>query len=81
MLKAERKAEEEVEGVTYLVRERPTGSFYRAISLPDTIDTGKIKSNYENGVLTIVMPKTEEKKRKQIKVSVSGGPKEIEAKN
>jgi len=79
-LKAERKAEVAGEEAAYLVRERPTGSFYRALRLPDTVDTNKIESHYENGVLTIVLPKAEEKKPKQIQVKVSGGGKQIESK-
>ena len=62
--------------VTYLVNERPVGSFYRALRLPDTIDTSKITSDYKNGVLTITLPKAEELKKKQIKIGI--GPTEIE---
>jgi HSP20 family protein len=78
-VRAERKPEIEGEGATYLIQERPTGSFYRALRLPDAVDTDKIESHYENGVLTIIMPKTEEKK-KQIQVKVVGGPEAIEGK-
>jgi len=80
-LKAERKFEAEGEDAQYLIQERPVGSFYRAIRLPDTVDTNKINSFYENGVLTIELPKAEEKKKKQIKVQVKSGTKQIEAKN
>jgi len=77
-LKAVRKGEVEDKGSRYLIRERPAGSFYRALRLPQTVDTNKIQSYYENGVLTITMPKAEEKKKKQIRVSVTGGGKAIE---
>jgi len=77
-IKAEKKAEIEQEGETYLIHERAIGSYYRALRLPDTVDTGKIQSTFENGVLTISLPKAEEKKRKQIKVKVGGGTKAIE---
>jgi HSP20 family protein len=76
-LKAERKSEVEGEGVAYLLQERPKGSFYRALRLPDTIDTNKIDCSCEDGVLTMIMPKAEEKKKKKIKVSVSDGQKTI----
>jgi len=78
-LRAERKIEVEEE-VIYLIKERPTGSFYRALRLPTTVDTNKIESHYENGVLTITMPMAEEKKKKQIQVKVTSGPKTIEGK-
>ena len=68
-LRAERRPETEGPDVTYLLQERPMGSFYRALRLPDTVDTGKIESECENGVLTVTLPKAEEKK-KQIEIRV-----------
>jgi HSP20 family protein len=52
-IKVERKAEDTGKDAVYLVRERPTGSFFRARRLPDIINTEKIRSTYENGVLTL----------------------------
>lgn len=78
-LRAERKEEFTDEKATYLIQERHSGSFYRALSLPDSVDTSKVNSVYENGVLTITLPKAEEKKKKQIKVNVNSGVKAIEA--
>ena len=78
-LRTERKPDFEDDKSTYLVQERPTGSFYRALRLPETVDANKIQSTYENGVLTINLPKAEEKKKKQIKIQVGGGTKAIEA--
>lgn len=79
-IRAERKTEFEEEGSVYLIRERQTGSFYRALRLPDTVDANKVRSTYENGVLSISLPKAEEKKKKQIKIQVGGSAKAIEAK-
>ena len=79
-LRAERKSEVEGEEATYLIQERPTGSFYKALRLPDSVDANNIQYNYDNGVLTIIMPKAEEKKKKQIQVKVTSGPKAIEGK-
>jgi len=79
-LRADRKPDFDDEQSVYLVRERPAGSFYRALRLPETIDANKVKSTYENGVLTISLPKAEEKKKKQIKIQVTSGSKAIEAK-
>ena len=77
-VRARRESDTETEHERYLIRERATGSFYRALRLPDTVDTEKIESHYENGVLTVTMPKAEEKKKKQITVKVGTGPREIE---
>ncbi len=79
-IRAEKKTETETEDEKYLIRECATGSFYRALRLPDTVDAEKIESRYDNGVLTIVMPKAEEKKKKQIQVKVNGEKKAIEGK-
>lgn len=79
-LRAERKSDFEDDKSVYLIQERPTGSFYRALRLPESVDAGKIQSTYENGVLTIMLPKAEEKKKKQIKIQIGGGAKAIEAK-
>jgi HSP20 family protein len=76
-LKAARQAEHREEDARYLVQERSYGRYYRALRLPDTVDVNKVKSAYDNGVLSISLPKAEEKKPKQIKVNV--GAKEIEA--
>ena len=78
-LRTERKPDYDLKEVNYLIQERPTGSFFRALHLPDTVDANKIQSSYDNGVLTITMPRAEEKKRKQIQVKVNS-PKVLEDK-
>jgi HSP20 family protein len=79
-LRAERKPDFSDDKSEYLIQERPMGSFYRALRLPDSVDTDKIQSIYENGVLTVTLPKAEEKKKKQIKIQTTGGSNAIEAK-
>jgi HSP20 family protein len=79
-IRAEKKQDFEDEKSVYLIQERPTGSFYRALSLPESINSDRIQSTYENGVLTIGLPVAEEKKKKQIKILVGSGNKSIEAK-
>ena len=61
-------ADVEREEGEYLMRERRTGSFHRALRLPDTVDTERIQPGYKNGVLTITIPKAESKKAKRLKV-------------
>jgi HSP20 family protein len=78
-LRAERKPDFEDDKSVYLIQERAMGSFYRALHLPETVDANKIQSTYENGVLTINLPKAEEKKKRQIKIQIGGGTKAIEA--
>jgi HSP20 family protein len=49
--------------------ERYVGTFRRSISLPAQVDAGKVTASYENGILTVTLPKAEGAKPKQIKVS------------
>tara|TARA_B100000315_G_scaffold236476_1_gene252286 strand:+ start:1037 stop:1498 length:462 start_codon:yes stop_codon:yes gene_type:complete len=69
-IKAETKAEQERKEGGYLIRERRSGSFHRSLRLPDTVDTDKAKTGYENGVLTVALPKAESKKAKHLKIAV-----------
>lgn len=67
-ISAETKHEEEKKEKGYIYKERRSGSFYRAISLPSTVDPNNVKATYNNGVLEIKMPKTEIKKKTPINV-------------
>jgi HSP20 family protein len=71
-IRAQSAYESEHKEGNYLMRERRTGSFHRALRLPDTVDTDQAHPFYEHGVLTITIPKAEAKKAKQLKVSVGG---------
>lgn len=51
--------------------ERTYGSFARTFTLPRTVDTAHIKAGYDNGVLTITLPKAEQAKPRQIAVQVA----------
>ena len=62
-------AEEHQDGDgTFLMRERRSGSFHRALRLPESVDVDKVQPHYLNGVLTITVPKAEAKKAKQLQV-------------
>jgi len=77
-IKGETKKEEEVEDVCYHLRERRYGVFSRSIALPSTIKAEKIEANYEAGVLTLRLPKSEDAKPKRITVRSTGKPKVLE---
>ena len=68
-IKGETASTSEVKEDTYRLRERRTGSFHRTLRLPDTVDTDKAATRYENGVLTVTLPKSETKKAKHLTVS------------
>jgi HSP20 family protein len=70
-IRGERKFEKSVNEDNYLRVERAYGSFTRTFSLPNTINPEGINANYNNGVLTVHMPKREESKPKQVKINVA----------
>jgi HSP20 family protein len=70
-LSGERKLPEESEKASYHRREREAGSFSRVISLPTRLDVDKVKAHAEDGVLTVVLPKAESAKPRQIRVKSS----------
>jgi HSP20 family protein len=69
-IRGERKFEKRVSEENYLRVERAYGSFARSFTLANTVNSEAIKADYQNGVLTLSIPKTEEAKPKQIKVNV-----------
>ncbi len=70
-IKGERKFEQKVKEDNYLRVERTYGSFSRSFSLPSTVDNGSIKAEYENGVLTVELPKRAESKPRSVKINVN----------
>jgi HSP20 family protein len=69
-LRGERKFESEVKREKYHRVERAYGTFSRSFTLPNVVDTEKIKAEYKDGVLQVTLPQREEAKPKQIQVSV-----------
>jgi HSP20 family protein len=57
-----------LENVEYLFQERPYGMFSRTLTLNVPVDAAKAEAVFENGVLTLTLPKAEETKPKAIKV-------------
>ena len=67
----QQEAEEKTERVHRY--ERTYGTFERSFTLPASVEPNDIKANYDNGVLTITLPKTERAKPRQIEVNVGNG--------
>jgi HSP20 family protein len=70
-IKGERKHEVEKKEANFHHRERVYGSFARTIELPTRVESGKVEATFRDGVLQITLPKSEEAKPKEIKVSVN----------
>lgn len=64
----ERTSDRPGENEEYVRVERSFGHFYRSFTLPRTVNTEDIGATYENGVLTIRVPKTEAVKPRQIEI-------------
>lgn len=64
----ETKAEEEKKEKDYVLKERREGRYSRTVTLPMPVDTEKAEAKFEDGVLTLTMPKMEVAKPKRITV-------------
>jgi len=69
-LKGEKKLEHEDNRDNYHRVESYYGTFSRSFTLPDTVDTDKIKADYKNGILTVTIPHKPEVRPREIPVTV-----------
>lgn len=69
-IRGEKKREKEEKKENYHFVERSYGSFTRCVQLPGQVQGEKVKASYRDGVLKVILPKSEEAKRKEIKVKV-----------
>jgi len=67
-IRGEAKAERQAEGATYYLRERRFGTFSRSVVLPAEVDVDRAEAVFENGVLTLTLPKSEQAKPKTITI-------------
>ena len=77
-IRGEFKKDEETEEGQYRLRERRYGSFARSVTLPTAVDREAINATYDDGILTLTVPKAEEVKPKRIAIKVPQGVKTIE---
>lgn len=69
-LSGERKEEKKMTGAGTCRAERFLGKFQRTFTLPAAVDAGKVQAAYQDGILTVTLPKAEEAKPKPIEVKV-----------
>jgi HSP20 family protein len=77
-VKGERKFEKEEKEENFHRIERRYGTFYRAFTLPSTVDSEHVQASYQNGILKLELSKKPEAQPKQIKVNIGGGAKKEE---
>jgi HSP20 family protein len=75
-IRGEFKADEKINRDQYLYRERRWGSFNRQLQLPVRVQGDAATATFENGVLTLRIPKAEEVKPRQIEIKAA--PKQVE---
>lgn len=68
-LKGERHLDSEVKRENYHRIERTYGTFHRSFTLPSQVDRNRIQARFENGVLEVTMPRSEEAKTKEIEIA------------
>jgi HSP20 family protein len=67
-VKGEKKADEAVEGHNVRRTERRHGKFVRSLEFPTDVDAGKVEARAKNGVLTIMLPKAEASRPRNVEV-------------
>jgi HSP20 family protein len=67
-ISGETKVEQEVKEENYIRRERRYGSFSRSVTLPEGVNPDEADATFEDGILTLTIPKAPEAKPKVIKV-------------
>ena len=63
-----KEKEEKKEGGKYFRREISRGEFQRTLPLPDGVDNENVKATFKDGILKVIIPKTEKSKRKSIEI-------------
>jgi HSP20 family protein len=80
-IRGEFKEEQGNEDEQYHMRERRYGTFTRSISLPTSINADQIDASYQDGVLSLTLPKAEEAKPKRIPIHAGQSGKMIEGRS
>lgn len=70
-IRGEKRSEEKKDEKNYHLTERSYGTFQRRFSLPEGVDLDKVKAKFNNGVLTMELPKTAESRKKVTKIKIS----------
>jgi len=71
-ISAETTSESNDDSRRVLVRERRVGKFSRSLRFPIPVNGDNVEASFENGVLSVAVPKAEDAKPRQIPVRVSG---------
>ena len=70
-IRGERRRDDSIPNDRYHRVERQYGPFSRSFTLPNTIDSSRVRADYRDGVLTVTLPLREEARPRQIQVEVN----------
>ncbi|OGH55740.1 MAG: hypothetical protein A3G34_01485 [Candidatus Lindowbacteria bacterium RIFCSPLOWO2_12_FULL_62_27] len=70
ILEAQKKEEKQTDGTDYHLIERSSGTYRRSFRLPNTVDMAKVDAQFQDGVLTLVLPKRADAKPKTLDVKI-----------
>ena len=76
-ISGEKREERREEKDTWHLSERRYGKFSRSFVLPRGVDQEKIRASFENGVLSVTIPKSEKARRRRIEIQGRGGQKQV----
>ena len=76
-ISGEKRAVQTDEGTAWRLTERRYGRFERSFVLPRDVRSDNVEASYENGVLTVVLPKREEAKPRRVEVRGPGSTREV----
>lgn len=68
VISGEKKEDDKVDERNYHLKESFCGSFRRSFKMPDSIDAENSKASFENGILTLTVPKSDASKTKKIEI-------------
>ena len=72
-IRAEKRIEHDEDKDTRHVRERAYGTFQRSLRLPQPVDPEQVRAHFDHGVLTVILPRTEQENG-QRKIAIASGP-------
>jgi HSP20 family protein len=75
VISGERENTGEVEEASFQFREMSHGKFERQFTLPEGVDTDKVRAEYKNGMLELIVPLPVESKPRQVKIAIKSGEK------
>jgi HSP20 family protein len=70
IIKGERKQEKEEKEKDYHLIERSYGTFARMVRLPKEVKRDKISASYKDGILKVILPKSNQAMNKEVKIKV-----------